>query len=583
MVLASDYGNLTLLKTLKNNFLIFSLILPCLSWGKPAPVLKISGRDNKIVDAYLKRHKVFFKELCTAGTEEKYWNLYSKYRGDGHYIPVLENDKLDKLTINRFIPELERKLKWITSIKLKVEGLKNFKSYLEELKELEEQYDEIVSLKHKFLEEGSGLGKKKIRNVSKYSLIKFKVRFEEYLKNLGFLVSYRFPVDHVELRETYDLFKAKRTKEERKKSNEIYFYRKIVQDGALNPNRSKSDKFLRANLDNVVREFKKSTDLITENLRYDLGSAFSGLERILKRGKSYQLKRLNEWEKRSKRNLDFYKRLQQNVVVEGKKKKTADDLVKERVSGRYALKKYVLEKEAESYKFWMKESELNRALFSIETILYNEVGAIDGKDALERKDVTQVVINRRYLSEYNHIPASEPLYAYLNLRDDGKSITSKPWLNLLFKEGEFSFTYFFIHGSLRIFCPEQTRYGKILRKQNLYLALKLLREPNPKFDAVRYFSRAAMLGRIDMKHLWDDFLPLPERVGLRVKNSEHMKKALRKKNYKLFYEFKDAAGVLHKVLEIKDKTVVYTPSTKRFHKYRNPHYFTYFKKSPKRP
>lgn len=570
-----------MLKILKNSFIILFFYSSAI-FGRPAPVLKIKGRDNKIIENYLLKHKEFSTKLCRSGAEQKYWNLYSKFRGDGHYIPVMENDKLDKLTINRFIPELERKLSWIKSLKSKVLKFKDFKPLRKDLELLQKDLDKLLEYKQVYFEDKLKANRKKARNRSKYLFIKFKVKLKKYLEKINFLVSYRYPVDHVELRETYDLVKEKRTKEERKRSNEIYFYRKIVQDGALNPDHSRSDKFLRANLDNIMREFLKSSDLLTENLRYDLNSAFSGLDRILKSGKKYQLKRIGEWEDRSTRNLSFYKRLQQNIVFEGKKKITADDLVKERASARYSLKQYVLQKEAESFKFWMKENELNRSLFSIETILYNEVGAIDGKDALERKDVTQVVINRRFLSEYNQIDPTEPLYDYLKL-GKGKPLTKYPWLNLLFKEGEFSFTYFFIGGSLRIFCPEQTRYGKILRKQNLFLALKLLRNPNPKFDAVRYFSRAAMLGRIDMRSLWADFIPLPEREGRYISSDKHLKKSLSSGNYKFFYQFENQNGIKLKVLEIKKKTYVYAPSSKKFYKYRNPHYFTYFKKSVKRP
>lgn len=580
MVLVWDFGNRTLLKTLKNSLILICLLIEVVH-SRPAPILKIKSKDNKIVSEYLAKHKDFFNKNCKPGTEEKYWDLYHRFRGDGHYIPVLEDDKLDKLTINRFLPELNRKHAWIEKKKNEITKLKDFKKFLSEIDDLEEEYLKILELKQAELEGKTSEEKKKARNRSKYSLIKFKIRFRDFLNSIDFLTSYRFPVDHVELRETYDLVKEKRTPEERKRSNEIYFYRKIVQDGALNPDRSKSDKFLRANLDNIIREFKKSEDFLSENLRYDINSAFSGLKRILKRGKRYQMRRFGEWSGRTKRNIEFYKNLQLNKMVNGKQ--TAEELVKERVSGRYALKKYVLEREALSYKYWLKESELNRALFSIETILYNEVGAIDGVDALERKDVTQVVINRRFLKEYNTIEASEPLYDYLDLKSDGTPIETNPWLNLLFKEGEFSFTYFFIGGSLRIFCPEQTRYGKVLRKQNLYLALKLLRNPNPSFDAVRYFSRAAMLGRIDMRHLWDEFFPLPERVGKPIGKSLDLKRALARGKYRLFYEFLNEKGHRYKVLEIKEKTYVFDDTSKKFYKYRNPHYFTYFKKSIKQP
>ncbi len=569
-----------MLRALRNSFILFCLLLE-VSHSRPGPILKFKSKDNKIVADYLVKHKDFFKKNCKPGTEQKYWNLYHRFRGDGHYIPVLEDDKLDKLTINRFLPELDRKHAWIKSKKKEIEKIKDFKKFLVEIDSLEEEYEKILKLKQVGLEGKNSAEKKKARNASKYSLIKFKIRFREFLNTIDFLTSYRFPVDHVELRETYDLVKEKRTPEERKRSNEIYFYRKIVQDGALNPDRSKSDKFLRANLDNIIREFKTSDDFLSENLRYDINSAFSGLKRILKRGKRYQLKRFGEWTGRVGRNIKFYKDLQENKKINGKQ--SAEELVKERVSGRYALKNFVLEKEAESYKYWLSESELNRALFSIETILYNEVGAIDGVDALERKDVTQVVINRRYLKEYNTIETTEPLYDHLKLKTDGTNIESNPWLNLLFKEGEFSFTYFFIGGSLRIFCPEQTRYGKVLRKQNLYLALKLLRNPNPSFDAVRYFSRAAMLGRIDMRNLWDDFIPLPERVGKPIGKSLELKRALARGQYNLFYEFQNESGHRYKVLEIKEKTYVFDNTSKKFYKYRNPHYFTYFKDSSKQP
>jgi hypothetical protein len=569
-----------LLRTLRNSFFLFCLLIE-VSHSRPAPILKFKDKDNKIVSNYLIKHKDFFNKNCKPGTEEKYWNLYHRFRGDGHYIPVLEDDKLDKLTINRFLPELDRKLAWIKSKKKEIEGIKDFKKFLSEIEALEVDYEKILKLKQVGIEGKTSDERKKARNRSKYSLIKFKIRFRDFLNSIDFLTSYRFPVDHVELRETYDLVKEKRTPEERKRSNEIYFYRKIVQDGALNPDRSKSDKFLRANLDNIIREFKKSEDFISENLRYDINSAFSGLKRILKKGKNYQLRRFGEWQGRASRNIKFYKDLQENKKINGKQ--SAEELVKERVSGRYALKNFVLKKEAESYKYWLKESELNRALFSIETILYNEVGAIDGVDALERKDVTQVVINRRYLKEYNTIEPTEPLYDHLNLKTDGTNIESNPWLNLLLKEGEFSFTYFFIGGSLRIFCPEQTRYGKVLRKQNLYLALKLLRNPNPSFDAVRYFSRAAMLGRIDMRDLWDDFIPLPERVGKPIGKSLELKRALNRGEYQLFYEFLNETGHRYKVLEIKEKTYVFDNTSKKFYKYRNPHYFTYFKDASKQP
>src|SRR5690606_40855641 len=59
----------------------------------------------------------------------------------------------------------------------------------------------------------------------------------------------------------------------------------------------------------------------------------------------------------------------------------------------------------------------------------------------------------------------------------------------------FPYTTLFRSGSVRVFCPEQTRIGKALIRENVRISLELLKQPNFTFDALRYFSRASMLGR----------------------------------------------------------------------------------------
>ena len=177
---------------------------------------------------------------------------------------------------------------------------------------------------------------------------------------------------------------------------------------------------------------------------------------------------------------------------------------------RYQLMKFNFEKQRKVYNFWLQENKLNRVLFVLETILFNEAGDVDGRDALERMDVVQVVFNRTQIPFYHTIEEDEAIYPYL--RSIGKKkLTRSKWLNVMFKEGEFSFTYFFIPSSKNIYCPDVSRRGRFLRKENLGVILNMLKNPNSKFKATRYFSRASMLGRIDMAKVWTDFSALPER------------------------------------------------------------------------
>ena len=152
------------------------------------------------------------------------------------------------------------------------------------------------------------------------------------------------------------------------------------------------------------------------------------------------------------------------------------------------------------------------------------------------------------------------------------------WLNVLFKEGEFSFTYFYIPGNLNIYCPEMTRIGQSLRKQNLKIAMDLLNHPRNDFTGVRYFSRMSMFGRIEMDSVWNNFLPIEERPGLPVKNSRSLMNRLEKDNFKFLYEFSNSK--LKKsfmAVEILGKHyVVDVKNPKQIYNYRNPHQFKYF-------
>ena len=211
--------------------------------------------------------------------------------------------------------------------------------------------------------------------------------------------------------------------------------------------------------------------------------------------------------------MNFY----QDILKESRKQYTKS-MLQSMSQTQHQLSDFNFAKQRQVYDFWLNQSELHRAMFTLETILFNEVGGIDGRDALERRDVVQVVFNRTQIPFYRTIQEKEKIYPYLE--SIGPKLNQSRWLNVMFKEGEFSFTYFFIPSSKNIYCPDMSRRGNFLRNENLKIILSMLKNPRPDFKALRYFSRASMLGRINMAKIWTDFKALPQRQGKRsMKNS----------------------------------------------------------------
>ncbi len=539
-------------------------------------LVKFPGSRSTVIKKYLKEHSKFFKKMCRPGTEEKFWVLNNKFRGSGFYVPGLPNSKLDILTVNRFIPELERKKDWIDSQKkILSKRKKDFKYEIQKLEEFRKTIKQLLEYKGDHFEKSQATEKEKARIRSKYLLIKFKNEFQTFLRKIPFLLTYRHPNDHFDLRLTYDNFKGSQDIKEARKANEVYFYRKIVQDGASDPNNTRSDTFLRTTIDTLVLELRKENDFLTENLRYDFDFVLDAVEYQLEKGQKKLVERLGEWSDRMGRMIGFYKSLKANKVRVGDHFETGDEIVKAKDVARLGLKRFSYEKQGETYKYWMSKPEWMRAMFAIETILYNEVGSLDGRDALERIDVAQVVVNRTRLPQYYVIPPEDEIHKYIS--KSGKPLDKYRWLNVLFKESEFSFTYYFIHGNLRIYCPEMTKLGKNLRKENLNLAYDALMNPNFDFHAVRYFSRHSMLGRIDMDSIWAEFEPVAERPG-KVYKSNGLLSDYKKGNYDYLYHFIDPEGRKFKVLSFDDKVFVKLLNKDLFYKYRNPHFFRYFRR-----
>ena len=354
--------------------------------------------------------------------------------------------------------------------------------------------------------------------------------------------------------------------------------RKIVEEGAVDKKKGRSDLYLRALINTVyLRITSYRGSFLDEDLRYDINGLFKSIDSVLKAGKKPIVKRSKNWLSKTKKNHNYYANLLKNSKS---KSQILKKIYHDKSKARYALKNYIYLKEAEVYKYWTNKPELYRKLFALETILVHEVGRLDNSYGSERRDVAQVVMNRLYNPNYNFIGKEEPLYSHLQKQ---KVDTKKyPWLNVLFKQGEFSFTYFFIPASRGIFCPDQSRRGKRLRRKNLSISLSVLKNSTQKFKATRYFSRASMLGRIDMAQLWFDYSPVNERPGpLLTKKKDIAKyKKLKKSGELLFlYNFTDPSGRKYEVLSHRERVVVFDPKQYKFYQYRNPHLFKYFVKN----
>lgn len=557
------------------SFFVFLLFA---SQSSASPFFKKEILNTQIIDAYLETHERFSSKTCKPGTEPQFWELNKNLRGDGHFFPMLPNDKLDKKTISKYIPELKAKTEWIENQIEYVKKEKSFSLLIQKINALEEQLEGLLDLKQTYHEASNKLEARKTAVTSKYALLKFQVKLLDFFDQIPFLLSYGYPVDHFELRKQYDKYKNSTDVDNKRKANQVYFRRTLVQDGAQDPNHTRSDEFQRGMLDTISLHLTRNKNaIISEDMRYDLESSFSMLKSLLARGASQNIIRLQEWKERNLRSTIFYTSLVSEKIKLITEHKSVEEMTTQKTQARFELKDYNFKKQAEVYHFWREQSEVLRALFSIETILYNEVGGLDAKFGVEKKDITQIVLNRRFDSFYSSLEKSDGLFDYLDLSQEKVSLF--PWLNLMFKEGEFSFTYYFIPSSVRVYCPEMTRSGKWLRRKNLKIALESLLEPRPKFNAFRYYSRHSMQGRIRMDKLWSGHEAIAERAGVLIVDDKNLKKSLALGAYEYLYSFISPSGEEFNVLNIKETIYVHSPESGSFHTWRNPHYFRYFRRS----
>lgn len=546
----------------------------------PSMALAKNALNESILAEYLKLQKEFSSTSCTPGTEESYQNLDKNYRGDGNFIPVLMDEKVDQKTIKNLIPLMVEKNIWIQS---QIDFIKKIPSVSDlrfELDRVENDVSLLQEAKKDYFFTDDKLKKEAIKKKSAKQFEQLLKEMELIKASVPFLLSFKFPVNHLSLRSEYEKYKFSPAKESRTRANSIYLFRKIVQDGSYDSELSRNDAVIRSAFDTLYLSLNKegNRSFLTENERVDFNFILKNFDKLLSQKQDALIERFVEWKARNERALAFYQDL-----VDGKKMKISENsqikdvttLLEERARSLYTLKDFVLTREAKAYEFWSKKSDLLQSLYAIETILYSEVGRMDAPDALERRDVAQVVINRSVNSTYNFLSEKDSISKYFSPLE--KRIDSK-WLNVLFKEGEFSFTYFYIPGNFHIYCPDMSKVGQFLRRENVRIALELLNKPRESFKALRYFSRTSMFGRIEMDSLWNDFSPLPEVPGKPVKNPKMVYELMKKDRYKFLYDFtNETLDKSFLVVDLKGKTyVVDAANNKQIYNYRNPHQFKYF-------
>lgn len=539
-----------------------------------------SKLDQAVLAEYLKVQKEYAETTCSLAAEQTYKELDVKYRGDGNFIPVAFDQKVDQKTIKANLPLIKEKIAWIKSQSELIKKISSFEEVQQILKRIENEVLVLQEAKKDFFFAKTNEQKKDIEERAQKQFTQMMKEVENLKNAAPYLQSFKFPLDHLGLRAEYEKFKGMNTKEARAKANSIYLYRRIVQDGSYDENLTRNDSVIRAGFDTLYLSLNKDKNrtFLTDNERADFKYVLTNFKILLDLGKETLMSRYDEWASRTERSLTFYQDL-----ADGKKIKTdgavsaADvaTVLEDRARSLYNLKEFVLKKEAEAYTYWSKKSELFQYLYAIETILYAEVGRIDAPDALERRDVAQVVINRFSHPVYSELTAADSIFDYLP-----KELKTKDnkWLNVLFKEGEFSFTYFYIPGNLHIYCPDMTKVGQFLRRENVRIALELLNNPRKNFPALRYFSRMSMYGRIEMDTLWDGYKPLGEVPGKLTRNTKKLAELFKQDRYKFLYDFTVTdKKKTYLVVEIQGRPyVVDFSNPKQVYYYRNPNQFRYF-------
>lgn len=315
--------------------------------------------DATILDEYLKAQKEFFHDSCKPGVEESFRQLDKNYRGDGNFIPVLLDEKIDLKTIKSHLPLLQEKKQWIEKQIESIAKIETKKIQAYELDRIQNDVNLLVEEYKDYYFTSDQEKKKKILENANLQFAQLVKEVEQFKNNFSYLVSFKFPINHLGLRGDYEKYKLSTSKEGRLKANAVYFYRKVVQDGSYDEDLARNDASVRATFDSLYLSLTQdsSRSFLTENERVDFQFVVANYRKLLHLGSQGLLKRFTEWKERNDRAIDFYQ-----SIVEGKKVKLSEDsqlkdvttVLEDRSKSLYTLREFVLGKEAAAYEFWLK-------------------------------------------------------------------------------------------------------------------------------------------------------------------------------------------------------------------------------------
>lgn len=539
------------------------------------------AKENDHIQAYWGSFNKFKTQVCSPSDKATFDKLLKDYKGAGYYIP-LHQEKIVKEAIHEILPFLDKKIQWLQSDIAKLEKLKELPNFSKLIDEMNLLVENNTKIRYQIDIGNSTETLSKDRAVEQVTV--FKKKFLEFIDAVFYLKNYTYPVDHHLNRLTYDRLAAQpippgtppgRVPQIVIKRLSLYLKRKVLEDGAMDPDLTRPDLFVRTTIDTFTLALGKIDEYFTPELIRDWDWIAKSTQGIHARGLNQQKLRLNEWLMRTIAMKDYYAGLlRQEQFVETK-------FLSELAVASDNLKNFVEQKLARVYKYWLDQPEVLRNLFVLETILMHEVGSTDPIGD-QRKKVVEVVLNRVHDKDYHFLRSSDPWEALLGTRLRDKQHW---WLNVMYRKGEFSFMYFYMSSSYKVFCPEETPAITRLRESNLRIAFDVLRSYEPQgieTNVYRYFSRISMLGRIDMTAVWSPpFELVEESPGSSVEPDEQAKllKLWQQGHWKYFYSFKEGLFT-YRVFDLEGKlwTTLWDKNTPtQFYHYRDRDYFKFFR------
>jgi hypothetical protein len=553
-----------------------------------------------------------YRVLCDSTSLNLARSLLKEYQRFQLYIPVDDKTQdLSKEVIQKFLPKYQKKIEWIQHLITLKQTKSQIRKLLVDLEELKTLVENLIEYKeHMYF---SVIGEKYYQNPSQIQITsalqlrkKLKEKYFEIIAKFPRLHSFEHPVDLESLRSDYENLKLKGGRENILKSQEIYFYRKMVEDGAGIWSESlkklqSPDYQLRALINTLHFRLDRDESILLDKQYYptfypidddeqmDVLYLVEILKSKLNDSETEENLKLQNWKKIVEEQLDRYQLLLKEpnrFKDENLLKKTAQD----------QLKKLVAEKQSQAFKFWSSKGLWQEVLYVMEQIIVNEVGNIDTERRDESEEILRILYRRVNHPKYSKMRKSQLLMkSLLEKKLTIDQVNHHKWLSSLFREGEFSFTYFFIPANENLWCQPNHSVSKNIRQWLFqFLEKNYLEFQKPVFlptsqsieqekmqYKMRYFSRLSMLGRMNIAKTWKDYKQNPIQVGKLIENQKIYQ--IRKKQKKLKYKhhFFSEDGNLYIIFEDKaskkrDPFILYNHSKKQYYQYRNTHYFRYF-------